>query len=268
MLVYIEVRAGDMRASDRAYAVLRGEIVDWRLAPGTVLAEVEQSTRIGVSRTPLRHALSRLVADGLVEPQGARGLVVAGVSAENVVSLFELRQALEQQSAALAARRRSVEPFAVLQSALRTAPVILGDPSADRQEYYDIVSRFDHEIDVAIDSPYLVAALDGVRTHLARIRRLSSDNPARLLEAAKEHLAIVDAIIDGDAQLAAHATHVHLHRSQQVILASLADAVGGRSHATRPDARAASSLQPTSNAQPTFNAQAAFDHQPEGTPSL
>ncbi|CAN5249149.1 GntR family transcriptional regulator [soil metagenome] len=212
-----------MRASDRAYAVLRSEIVDWRLAPGTVLAEVEQSTRIGVSRTPLRHALSRLVADGLVEPQGARGLVVAGVSAENVVSLFELRQALEQQSASLAARRRAVEPFEVLQTALRAAPALLGDPTADRQDYYDIVSRFDREIDLAINSPYLVGALEGVRTHLARIRRLSSDNPARLLEAAQEHLAIVDAIIEGDAQFAAHATHVHLHRSQQVILRSLSE---------------------------------------------
>ena len=54
-----------MRASDRAYLTLRTEIIDAELSAGTVLAEVEQSTRLGVSRTPLREALSRLAAEGL-----------------------------------------------------------------------------------------------------------------------------------------------------------------------------------------------------------
>ena len=54
-----------MRASDKAYAALREDIIEWRLAPGTVLAEVEQSERLGISRTPLREALSRLTAEGL-----------------------------------------------------------------------------------------------------------------------------------------------------------------------------------------------------------
>ena len=49
-----------MRASDKAYAALRDDIIEWRLAPGAVLAEVEQSERLGVSRTPLREALGRL----------------------------------------------------------------------------------------------------------------------------------------------------------------------------------------------------------------
>ena len=53
-----------MRASDRAYALLLEEIQGGALAPGAVLAEVEQATRLGVSRTPLREAISRLVADG------------------------------------------------------------------------------------------------------------------------------------------------------------------------------------------------------------
>ena len=50
-----------MRASDRAYSALRTEILEWHLAPGTVLAEVEQAARRGVSRTPLREALARRV---------------------------------------------------------------------------------------------------------------------------------------------------------------------------------------------------------------
>lgn len=209
------------RASDIAYERLRAEILGWQLEPGTVLAEVELSGRLGLSRTPVREALARLVADGLAEPQGGRGLVVTAVSAENVTELFELRQALEQQAAALAASRRDPEVFRSLQDELREVPSLLASSDPSRQAYYDLVARFDDAVDEAVSNPYLVGALNGVRTHLARIRRLSHDNPARLLEAAREHLLIVDAIVDGDVRLAADATRIHLYRSLQSTLGSL-----------------------------------------------
>jgi DNA-binding GntR family transcriptional regulator len=200
-----------MRASDRAYRILREEIVGWELTPGSVLGEVEQSTRLGVSRTPLREALSRLASDGLVEPQAGRGLVVTGISLENIVELFEARQTLEQRTAALAAARRDPEVFLGLQQELRDAGTLLDDPHG----YYDLVARIDSATDDACRSPYLVAALRGLRTHLVRIRRLARDDRQRLIAAASEHLLIIDAIVDGDAELAAHATHVHLYRSLQ-----------------------------------------------------
>jgi DNA-binding GntR family transcriptional regulator len=205
-----------MRASDRAYRILREEIVGWDLTPGTVLAEVEQSTRLGVSRTPLREALSRLASDGLVEPQTGRGLVVTGISLENIVELFEARQSLEQRTAALAAERRDPEVFIGLQAELRESATLLDDPHG----YYDLVARIDAATDEASRSPYLVAALRSLRTHLVRIRRLAQDDRQRLIAAAGEHLLIVDAIVDGDAELAAHATHVHLYRSLQNTLAA------------------------------------------------
>ncbi len=210
------------RAGETAYALLRSDILDWSLEPGTVLAELELSARLGISRTPVREALARLVADGLVEPLGGRGLIVAPVSAENVVELFELRRLLEAEAAGLAARRRDPEPFRALRDEFRDVAPLLDDPDPARRAYYDLVTRFDDAVDWAVGNPFLVSALDGVRTHLVRIRRLSHDNPERLLEAAREHLLIVEAIADGDAQLAQDATRVHLHRSLRSTLASLA----------------------------------------------
>jgi DNA-binding GntR family transcriptional regulator len=209
------------RASDSAYAALRAEIISWQLAPGAVLAEVELSGRLGISRTPVREALARLVADGLAEPFGGRGLVVSAVSAENVAELFELRQALEAKASSLAALRRDPEVFLALREELREVPALLAAPDPAHVAYYELVARFDDAVDTAVQNPFLVQALAGVRTHLARIRRLSHDNPARLLEAAREHLLIVDAILEGDAPLAADATRVHLHRSLQSTLGSL-----------------------------------------------
>ncbi|MFB2579826.1 GntR family transcriptional regulator [Herbiconiux sp. P15] len=223
------------RASDTAYAALRGEIISWQLAPGAVLAEVELSQRLGLSRTPVREALARLVADGLVAPFGGRGLVVSDVSAENVSELFELRQALEAKAAALAAERRDPQPFLALQAELGRVPDLLADPDPAHTAYYSLVERFDDAVDEAMRNPFLAQALAGVRTHLARIRRLSHDNPGRLLDAAREHLLIVDAILAGDPQLAADATRVHLFRSLQSTLSSLSPPDLQHIHDQNPD---------------------------------
>ncbi|GAB2468234.1 DNA-binding GntR family transcriptional regulator [Conyzicola lurida] len=210
-----------MRASDRAYSVLREEILDGVLAPGVVLAEVEQAARLGVSRTPLREALSRLTADGLVSSHAGRGVVVTEVSIARIGELFEVRAALEEQAARLAARRRDPAVFEALRQDLLGANELLERDDPARHEYYALVARLDAAIDDAVQNPFLVSTLAGVRTHVARIRRLSHDDPGRLREAAREHLMIVDAIVDGSESLAAHATQLHLHRSLKNILGSI-----------------------------------------------
>ncbi|MES2172023.1 MAG: GntR family transcriptional regulator [Actinomycetota bacterium] len=208
-----------MRASDRAYTALREQILDGDLPAGTVLAEVEQSVRLGVSRTPLREALTRLASESLVSGHSGRGVVVTDVSIERVNELFEVRQALEEQAARLAARRRDPAVFQHLQREFRTAHELLGTDEGLRR-YYDLVQRLDDAIDEATGNAFLVSTLAGVRTHIARIRRLSSDNPDRLRDAAREHLAIIDAIVDGEESLAAHATQLHLYRSLKNIVTS------------------------------------------------
>jgi DNA-binding GntR family transcriptional regulator len=211
------------RAGDRAYRLLRAEILDLTLAPGTLLPEVEQAARLGVSRTPLREALARLTADGLVVAQGGRGMVVTEVSIENIRELYELRGALEEQAARLAAERRDPDRFRELADAFASAPKLLDKGETGITEYYRLIDRFDDALDDAVANAYLVGALDAVRTHLIRIRRLARSNPDRLRWAAREHAAIIDAIIEGDARLAADATHVHLSESLRSVLRAASD---------------------------------------------
>jgi GntR family transcriptional regulator, rspAB operon transcriptional repressor len=212
-----------MRASERAYAALRAEILDWELPPGTVLGEIEQSERLGVSRTPLRSALAALTADGLVGAQSGRGLVVTAVSVDDARELFDVRDALEQKAARLAARSADRGSFAPLAAEFADAAALIEDADPARHAYYDLVARFDEAVDAAAANPYLVSSLKGVRTHLARLRRLAIDNPVRLRDAAAEHRLIAEAIAAGDEELAAAATRVHLHRSLENILATASD---------------------------------------------
>lgn len=210
-----------MRASDRAYAVLRDEIVSWKLAPGTVLAEVEQANRLGISRTPLREALTHLISDNLVTPLGGRGLVVSEVSVESIRELYEARQGLEQQAARLAALRHDPAVFERLREQFAAVPELLATDNEARKDYYDLVHRLDNAMDEATHNDYLVQAISGIRTHMIRIRHFAADNPNRLLEAAREHLQIVEGVMTGDPDLAASLTHVHLHASMMNTLAGI-----------------------------------------------
>jgi DNA-binding GntR family transcriptional regulator len=215
-----------MRASDRAYASLLDEIQSGILRPGAVLGEVEQAARLGVSRTPLREALGRLAADGLVAQQSPRVTVVTAIDAGDIREIFEVRRALEESAARLAAERGDAAAFADL--ARDFARVDLTDASGGdgRDAYYALISRFDLALDAAVANDYLTAALRTVRTHLVRVRRLARDNPARLAASVAEHRLIADAIGARDADLAAHATHVHLHNALTNILDSLDASTG------------------------------------------
>ncbi len=205
-----------MKASDRAYGILLDEIQSGALAPGAVLGEVEQATRLGVSRTPLREALGRLAADGLVAQASPRVTVVTAIDADDIRALFQLRRALEETAARLAAAAGDRAVFRALADEFARA-----HPSGDADAYYALIARFDAALDAAAENDYLAAALRTVRTHLVRVRRLARDNPQRLAASVAEHRVIADAIAAGDTDLAAHATHVHLHNALASILESL-----------------------------------------------
>lgn len=207
-----------LRASDRAYATLLEEIQSGALAAGTVLAEVEQAARLGVSRTPMREALRRLAADGLVVQQSPRVTVVAGLDADDIRSLFEIRRALEETSARLAAQRGDAQVFGAL--ADEFSRVDLAEVEG-RDAYYALIAQLDAELDAAVANDYLSSALRTVRAHLVRVRRMARDKPERLAASAREHLLIARSLASRDADLAAHATHIHLHNALESILQSL-----------------------------------------------
>ncbi len=209
-----------VRASDRAYETLLDEIQSGALPAGTVLGEVEQAARLGVSRTPMREALRRLAADGLAVQQSPRVTVVAGLDADDIRALFEIRRALEETSARLAAQRGDARAFAALADEFSHVDL---DGGEGRDAYYRLIARLDAQLDAAVGNDYLSSALRTVRTHLVRVRRMARDKPERLAASAAEHLLIARALASGDADLAAHATHVHLHNALESILQSLTE---------------------------------------------
>ena len=215
-----------MKASDRAYEEVRRDIVEWRLQPGAPLLEVELAERLGLSRTPVREAISKLLSDGLAVNHSGR-VTVSEVRPESVDQLFDLRVCLETMvargAADAAASSGTVRArFEALSKRFEAAtPVDPSDPSG----YYALTHELDDELDAAADNPYLRQALRGLRLHLDRVRRLSQDHPDRLDASASEHAAIASAVAQADPDLAQAQTVVHLHHAQAHIKTYARDAV-------------------------------------------
>ncbi|MGO1319064.1 MAG: GntR family transcriptional regulator [Galactobacter sp.] len=204
-----------MKASDRAYEEVRRDIVEWRLQPGASLLEVELAARLGISRTPVREAIAKLLSDGLAVNHSGR-VTVSDVRPESVDQLFDLRVCLETMVARGAAeaaassatvRARFDELAQRFDAATPVDPV---DPSG----YYALTHELDDALDAAANNPYLLQALRGLRLHLDRVRRLSQDHPDRLDASASEHAAIASAVAHADSDLAQAQTVVHLHHAQ------------------------------------------------------
>lgn len=213
-----------VRQSDRAYTALRADIVEWRLKPGDLLTEGDLAARLGVSRTPVREALQWLTREGLVQHVPGRGAAVASVSLDDVLELFQMREALECYAAGLAARSPMEGDFRRLESEFRGFADALLPEHFDETAvapYFDLIDQMDEAVSQATSNGRLVRAITETRAHIRRFRRMAKLNHARLAETTHEHAIICGAIADGNEAAAVQATRRHIHASLNNVLHEL-----------------------------------------------
>jgi DNA-binding GntR family transcriptional regulator len=101
----VTVAFDNLTLSQRAYEHLRGEILANRLAPGTELTEVALSRQLAISRGPIREALSRLAAEGLITMRPRRRAEVRSLTTQELIDAYQVREALEVMAVRLAIPR-------------------------------------------------------------------------------------------------------------------------------------------------------------------
>ncbi len=214
--------------ADQVHARLKEEIELGELAPGTPLSELSLVERTGASRTPVREALRRLAAEGLVDLAPRLGARVSRVSAQNVRDLFEFRQLLEPAAIRQATETAAADPavrqaFADMRAGF--ARIQRRAPSQERSRaFYELADRFDWAIIEATRNEHLRRTIADLRPHTARLRNLSHLDPRRTDVSVGEHLAICDALLAGDADTAASLIAGHLAESVRTIFRNLAGA--------------------------------------------
>ena len=197
----------------RVYDHLRTAILDGRLEPGAELAEVALSEQLGVSRGPLREAIGRLAAEGLVTVRPRRGAVVRALSEEEFIELYQVREALEAMAVRLAVPRLRPDDFEALAALNR---------EMDEHGARDEVEQFFHA-NLAFHARLLEAS--GNRTlqdiyrqlldQLGRHRMRSLTLRGNLRRSVAEHAAILRAAKRGDAERAAQLMADHIRVPQR-----------------------------------------------------
>ena len=176
--------------------------------PGTPLSELWLVERTGASRTPVREALRRLAAEGLVDLVPRQGARVSRVSLQSVRDLFEFRALLEPEAIRQATEAAAADPelrraFASLRTEFaRVQRRALALAVAGLLRRAD---RFDWAIIGATRNEHLRRTIAELRPHTARLRNLSHVDPQRVEVSVAEHLRMCDALLAGDADEAAAA---------------------------------------------------------------
>jgi GntR family transcriptional regulator, rspAB operon transcriptional repressor len=198
----------DSSLQERAYRMIREQIINCYLAPGSLINEKELITQLGVSRTPIREAVSRLAQENLVRMVPQRGVFVAELTVKVVGALCEAREILEPHFARLAAA--SADTAALNRYEKFLSQVLSHDSEIVIQK--DIL--FHRFVASYCDNEYLVQMMNNVFAQYERLQIISCRMPDRLLAAAAEHLVIIRALRERDGDKAADAMSIHLANSR------------------------------------------------------
>lgn len=203
------------RASDVAYGRLRERIADLGFPPGTYLNEQSLADDLGLGRVPVREALARLANDRLVTVLPRRGTLVTPLALEDVLNMFEAREAIECGVAYIAATTARPDDLETLRELIRTSDRARNDLNHEQ------FLRDDHEVHKflvhMVKNPLLQDAADRLLLHSVRFWRLYwSSRPANL-ESMLSHSDLLAALESKDPELAEKAMREHLRTSRHMV---------------------------------------------------
>lgn len=204
--------------AEKAYQVVENMIVTLELPPGTFFSEADLSRRVGIGRTPLREALQRLAAGHLVTTLPRRGMMVSEINIGGQLNLLDTRRVLDRLIAERAARRAGDEQ----REALRACAQNMQQAAA--QGDIDAFMRCDGECDQILEAaarnPFATQAGAPLHSHCRRFWYFYRSN-GDLNRAAELHIALMNAVADGNEQEAGQASERLLNYLQEFARAAL-----------------------------------------------
>lgn len=199
---------------------LRRMIAAGQLAAGQALIELELAQRLAVSRPTLREALRELEAEGLASRSRARGLAVRRLTRRDVAELYDIREALEALAASRAAERLAradaserapfEDELRLWQQTARSGQ-LMAFSEANRQLHARVLA--------AAGNSHLPRLLDHTLIDLFAAQLRGWIAPPQVLQAAAEHVALLQALLAGDAARAENAMRQHVRASARTMLA-------------------------------------------------
>jgi DNA-binding GntR family transcriptional regulator len=209
MAMELKSAARVTRSSDRIYELLKAMVGTYRLPPERRINEVELARALGVSRTPLREALSRLASEGFLAATMNKGYHVLALDPARVLSLYEFRATVEVGCLQLACERASEDALRELRAfAVRSRDEPVDDVQAVRLLSLD--EEFHERLAALSGNEEFLRAIRLVNERIRFVRWMDMQN--RRAGTQDEHLAIIGHLLARDGAGAAALMRGHIHR--------------------------------------------------------
>lgn len=203
--------------TDRAYTLLRDDIIHGAFAPGVKLRIEHLKQRYEIGATPLREALSRLSENGFVTVEGQRGFRVAPISLQDLEEVTELRVLLENQALRKSFERGNDDWEAGVVAAFHQLAKVETAEDPDLQEWELRNARFHEALLAACASQWLRRFHEILYDQHKRYRNISRIDRSVPRDVHGEHQAIRDAAIARDVERACAANEAHIRRTAEVV---------------------------------------------------
>lgn len=205
---------GAAPAKDRVYAYVRDLILRGTLRGGSFVEEVQISSALGISRTPVREALHRLEAERLIDFVPRRGAVVRQVTARELIDVYEARKLIESY----AVRRMCDDGIGVPFEMRRLVERMQSDEARDEFALTELDRQFHRAMVAASGNAVLTEMYDALRSRQQLVAvTTASVHPARLNATYEEHRDLLAVLESRDAGRAVQAFTYHLRPMPEVL---------------------------------------------------
>jgi DNA-binding GntR family transcriptional regulator len=207
-----------VRLSEKAYRLIKEKIVTLEMKPLSVIDEQTLREDLDLGRTPIREALHRLAAEGLVIIAPRRGMFVADISITDLQKVFEVRMAMEGFCARLAAQRTTAPQIEQMEATFERLKMVSHD---DAEALMSIDARLHELMYQAADNEFLADSLCRLHTLSLRLWHLVLNQLNDVKTSIEEHGEIIEALKAGDGAQAEKLIQQHIGDFQQEIKAAL-----------------------------------------------
>jgi DNA-binding GntR family transcriptional regulator len=201
--------------ADQVFEHLETDILSGKYARGEILTESKLSAELGVSRTPIREALRRLEQEHIIEESG-KGSIVIGITENDLIDIFLIREKLECMAASLAAERCTEEQLAELKETLEFQEFYLSKQDAEHIKLMD--NKFHRTLYRLTGSMTFYDTLVPLHKKIQKYRRASVESKSRANASVLEHRKIFEAIAEKNSELAAKYAKEHVENAYNHIM--------------------------------------------------
>ena len=200
---------------------IREAIINGVFKPGDVLRQEDLARRLGVSRAPLREALPRLEAEGIVVLHPRRGYSVVSLEPDEIEEVFDLRELLEVRAADLATKRRSEHNVAEVYAILAQMAEVDAKSLSGMARWFDLNWQFHDAIIKASGHGHLAKILSNLRIKLEPYIRVEVAFTGDVNQANEEHRDIAAAYMAGQPEMVAQLVQSHIRHTASRLLNAL-----------------------------------------------